>query len=78
MANMTLFIPDNLKKRMATHKHLRWSNIVRTVISRELDKFEETEKLAQKSRLTMRDVELLTEKVNEDTRKHIKKLMEEK
>ncbi|MBI5224610.1 hypothetical protein HY989_01955 [Candidatus Micrarchaeota archaeon] len=77
MANVTLYIPDDLKKRMSRHKDIRWSRAIRTIIESELSDFEEAEKLAQGSNLTQEDVDFLTEKVNEDIRKHVRALKNE-
>ncbi|MFH1750214.1 MAG: hypothetical protein ABH863_00895 [Candidatus Micrarchaeota archaeon] len=74
MANLTLFVPDDLKKRMSRHKDIRWSRAIRTIIEGKLDDLEEADELAQGSTLTAEDVELLTEKVNEDIRKHVRAL----
>ncbi len=75
MANVTLFIPDDLKKRMAQHKEIRWSSAIRTLIEDRLDRLEEADELAQGSKLTEEDVAFLTKKVDVETRKHVKALM---
>ncbi|MEK6954461.1 MAG: hypothetical protein AABX01_05605 [Candidatus Micrarchaeota archaeon] len=75
MANVTLFIPDELKRRMSRHKDIRWSSAIRTLIEDRLDMYEESEILAQGSRLTDKDVAFLTQKVDAATRKHVKALM---
>jgi NACalpha-BTF3-like transcription factor len=75
MANVTLFVPDDLKKRMSHHKDVRWSSAIRTLIEDRLDMLEKSEELAQGSRLTDKDVAMLTQKVDADTRKHVKALM---
>ncbi|MFH1200366.1 MAG: hypothetical protein V1708_04830 [Candidatus Micrarchaeota archaeon] len=77
MANITLFVPDDLKKQMDRHKDIRWSSAVRTVISDKLQALELTEELAAGSRLTLGDVEALTEKVNAAARRHAKALLDE-
>lgn len=77
MANMTLSISDKTKRRMEKHRHIKWSSAVRAIIEKRLDDLDEVEKLAQKSRLTQKDVDELTERVNADIRKHVKGLMDE-
>ena len=37
MANITLFVPDELKKRMNARTDVRWSRAIRNIIERELD-----------------------------------------
>lgn len=49
-------------------------NKVNYVNKKEKD-FQEVERLVQKSRLTQKDVDELTKKVEEDARKYVKKLM---
>ena len=49
MPNITLSIPEETKRRMEKHPHVKWSSAIRAIIERRLDDFEETERLAQKS-----------------------------
>ncbi|MBU1197296.1 hypothetical protein KJ765_02165 [Candidatus Micrarchaeota archaeon] len=77
MANVTLFIPDDLKKRMDQHKDIRWSSAIRTVIGEKLEALERTEALASGSRLTEEDVKILVKKVDASARKHAKALLNE-
>ncbi|MEK6843523.1 MAG: hypothetical protein AABY04_03465 [Candidatus Micrarchaeota archaeon] len=75
MANVTLYIPDDLKKRMASQKGTNWSSAIRTIIERKLDAFEEAEELAKASTLTDEDVAKLTKKVNKAAAKHARELL---
>ena len=77
MPNITLAISDKTKRRMEKHKHMKWSSAVRAVIEKRLDDLEEVERLAQKSKLTQKDVDELTEMVNSDLRAHIMGLRDE-
>ncbi len=77
MPNMTLSFPPETKKRMEQHPHVRWSNVVRTIIEQKLDDFEEAERLAKKSRLTQKDVDELTAKVNQGMRKRAEAMLHE-
>lgn len=77
MPNMTLAIDDETMGKMKKHPEIKWSNVVRTVIKQRLEDFEEAERLAQKSLLTEKDVEMLTKKADEATRKHVRKLLHE-
>ncbi|MFH0971620.1 MAG: hypothetical protein V1835_03560 [Candidatus Micrarchaeota archaeon] len=74
MANVTLFVPDDLKKRMSAHKGISWSNAIRTIIESKLEDLDEANELASASMLTEEDVEVLSRKVDEDTRKHVRAL----
>ena len=77
MANLTLFIPDRLKRRMKKHQHVRWSRAIRSIIEQKLEDFEESERLAQKSTLTVRDVKRLAAKVDAAMGRHAKALFNE-
>ncbi len=77
MANITLFVPDELKERMNEHPEMRWSRAIRSIIERTLDDFEEAEKLARKSKLTKEGVERLSAEVNAEAGKHAEALLNE-
>ncbi|MFH1586673.1 MAG: hypothetical protein ABID38_02355 [Candidatus Diapherotrites archaeon] len=77
MPNVTLSVNEETRKKMKQHPEIRWSNAIRVMIDKKLDDFKEAERLAQKSTLTEKDVEILTEKVNRDAAKHAKRLMNE-
>ncbi len=74
---MTLAIPDETKRRMEKHRHMKWSGAVRAIIEKRLDDFEEAERLARKSKFTQKDADEMAEMVNADIRKHVKGLMDE-
>lgn len=77
MPNITLSIPEETKKRMDKHPHMKWSRAIRAIIERELDKFEETERLAKKGGLKIEDFKEISEKIDKATRKHARKLLNE-
>lgn len=77
MANVTLFVPDDLKARMDLHKQMRWSRAIRQTIESKLDDFEEAEKLARKSLLTEKDVKKFSSKVDEKLAKRAEALLNE-
>jgi len=77
MRNITLSITDETKSKMESHPEVRWSNAVRVIIERKLHDFKVAETLAQKSRLTEKDVQMLSEKVNKAMGKHAKGLLNE-
>ena len=70
-------ITDETKSKMEKHPEVRWSNAVRAIIERKLHDFEVAEALAQKSRLTEKDVELLSAKVSKQAAEHAKRLLNE-
>lgn len=77
MPNMTLSVTEETRKKMKMHPEIRWSNAIRTIIEKKLRDFQQTEKLAQKSTLTEKDLELLSKKVAKDTARHAKRLLNE-
>ncbi len=77
MVNMTLVISDDLKKRMDEHSEVRWSNVVRTIIENKLDDFEKAEKLASKSKMTLKDAEEIAAKIGVGMGKHARRLLNE-
>lgn len=77
MANITLYVPDDLKEMMDEHKEVRWSNVVRIVIERKLREFEEAEKIARKSRLTQEDVDRISAKIDKAAARRARELLDE-
>lgn len=77
MTNVTLSVTKETRRKMKEHPEVRWSNAIRVMIDRKLDDFKEAERLAQKSTLTEKDVELLSEKAAKDAARHAKRLLDE-
>ena len=77
MANVTLFVPDDLKHRMDEHEHVRWSRVIRTIIEQKLDDFDDADRLALKSKLTEKDVRHLAAKVDAAMGRHAEALLDE-
>lgn len=63
MPNITLSIPEELHKIMKKHRQMRWSEIARQAIAEEVKKLSLMEKIASKSKLTLKDIEEINEKV---------------
>ena len=55
MTNMTLDVPDDLKKLMEKHKEVKWSEVARQAIWDHAKKMELMDKLASKSKLTEKE-----------------------
>ena len=77
MTNITLSIPAELKHKMDKHKEIRWSNAIRSLIEQKLADFDEAQQLVKKSKLTMKDVELLSAQVDKAMGKHAEALLNE-
>lgn len=48
MANVTLSIPDELKKEMEKHSDIKWSDVFRSMIIRKVEQFRKFKELEQK------------------------------
>ena len=55
MTNMTLAVPEDLKKLMEKHKEVKWSEVARQAMWEQAKKLELMERLASKSRLTEKE-----------------------
>ncbi len=77
MPNITLSITEETKKKMAEHPHVKWSNVVRSIIEKKLADFEEAERLAKKSKLTMDDFRVIGKKIDSASRRHALRLLHE-
>lgn len=67
MGNLTLALPNNLQERMRNHSDIRWSEVVRKSIVQKLELLEIMEKIAQKSKLTKKDVDEISRKIKKET-----------
>ena len=63
MTNMTLAVPEDLKKLMDKHREIKWSEIARQAIWNHAKRLELMEKLVSKSRLTERDATEIGRKI---------------
>ena len=64
LATVSIFVNDDLKKKMDLHEEVNWSGMLRKTILSELEKLEFLEKLTSKSRLTEKDAIELGRKLN--------------
>lgn len=67
MPNVTLAIPEELHEKMKQHSEIRWSNVVRTIISEKISDLEIVDKIAKKSKLSGKDIEELSHKIKKET-----------
>jgi hypothetical protein len=72
MPNITLSIPEEIHIIMKKHREMRWSEVARKAIVEEVKKIELMEKIASKSKLTMKDIEEINEKVKKGINAKIK------
>ena len=69
MPNITLSIPDSLHKKLKQHREIRWSEVIRIMLEKRLHDLEIMENIANKSKLTKKDIE----KIGEEIKKGIAK-----
>ncbi len=77
MPNITLSIPEETMDKMRKHSHIKWSKAIRSIIEQKLDKLEESEALARKSRLKMHDFGPVGARIKASAAKHVKRLLNE-
>lgn len=63
MTNITLSIPDSLKKKMAKFNEIKWSEIARRSIEERLNDLEEMERIVSKSKLTKKDADEIAKRI---------------
>lgn len=73
MPNITLAVSEDLHRRMRAHPEIRWSEVVRRILSQRLRDLERMEAIARRSTLTARDVDEIAHLVNEGLRRRIEK-----
>lgn len=77
MANVTVSLPDDLKRKMQELNYVNWSAVIRNVIEEKLNDFELVDRIAKRSKLTVKDVEELSKRVDEDVRQEVRRLLHE-
>ena len=69
MVNITLAVPEELKKRMDLFPEINWSEVARQAFSQRLILFEKMNSLLKNSNLTEKDALSLGIKVNKSASK---------
>ena len=78
MANMTLAIPDELKKQMDEMKEVNWSEVARVAFKEKIVQFDILESIAKKSKLTEKDALELGRKINKSMHERYERMRGEK
>lgn len=63
MTNMTLSLPEELHREMRSHPEVKWSEVARRAIQRELERLHTYDRLFSGSALTERDAVALGREV---------------
>ncbi|MBU0471561.1 MAG: hypothetical protein KKF65_02980 [Nanoarchaeota archaeon] len=69
MSNITLAIPEETYNEMKQFSEVRWSEVARKAIIHKLELLRITEKLAEKSELTKKDIEEFSKKIKKEANK---------
>ncbi|MCK5107888.1 MAG: hypothetical protein KAQ83_04120 [Nanoarchaeota archaeon] len=64
-------MPNELRLRMKEHTEIRWSEVVRKAINQKINDLEIMEMIAQKSKLTEKDVKELANKIDSSLAKRL-------
>jgi len=73
MTNITLSIPEDLHEKMKHHSEIRWSEVVRKTIAQKVEVLDTMDKIARKSKLTLKDVDELSHKIKREVYEELHK-----
>ncbi|MFH1107106.1 MAG: hypothetical protein V1787_04380 [Candidatus Micrarchaeota archaeon] len=71
MVNMTLAIPNDLSILMKKHSEIKWTEVARRAIEEKASEVELLDSIAQKSRITEKDVEELSKVIKRGVAKRV-------
>jgi len=69
MVNMTLALPEELHNKMKNFNDIKWSEVARKAIEERINDLELMNKIASKSKLTVKDAEELADKIKKGASK---------
>ena len=76
--SLKLNISESLYEKMKKHPEIKWDSIAQSALKRYLEKLETTENIATKSKLTLDDVEEISNEITkkswEQHKEYLKKL----
>ena len=70
MPNMTIRVPDDLKRSLDEHPEINWSEVARQSMREYLHRLEVAEEIASQSELTEKDAAELSEEVKRNIAEH--------
>ena len=71
MVSVTVTIPEELRNKLKKHDEVNWSAVIRKALQEYLRNIEIAEAIAQKSKLTKKDAEEISKKINRATAKDL-------
>jgi len=63
MTELKLNIPETLYEKMKKHPEIKWDSIAQSALKRYIEKIEMSEDLTSKSKLTLEDVEEISNEI---------------
>ena len=69
MVNITLSVPEELKKSLDKHSEINWSEVARQAFKDKLIKLSILEKFSSKFKLSDKEIEELSDKINSELSK---------
>jgi cell division GTPase FtsZ len=73
MVNLTLSLSEELKRNMEQHLDIKWSEVARKAIENKLKEIQIEERILSKSKLTMKDVEEISNKIKKEIGEEIRR-----
>ena len=64
MENITLTIPEELKKELRKHEEVNWSAVIRKALQEHLRRIRIAETIANRSKLTKKDADEIARKID--------------
>jgi len=71
MPNVTLSISEEVHEKMKEHTEIRWSEVIRLVIQKKIADLELMERFTSKSKLTMKDADEISNKIDREVSKKL-------
>ena len=73
MVNITLALPENLHKGMVRHSEIKWSEVARRAFEMKINEIELENTILKKSRLTKKDIDKISHKINKEVFEELNK-----
>ena len=67
--NLTLAIPIELRNKMQEMDEVNWSAVIRKLLQQHMERVERVERIAQKSKLTQADADMIADRIKRDIAK---------
>jgi hypothetical protein len=74
MPNMTLAIPEDLRKIMRKHNEIKWSEVARMSLWSKAEQLEWMDRVTAKSKLTEEDIEEFDRKIKKGIARRVREL----